>query len=1238
MTPITRLFVVLLPFLAGVFASAAPVERPNLLFILSDDQDWTGLSVRMHPDLPNSASDFYRTPNLEKFAAQGMRFSAAYAPAPVCSPTRISLQTGMSPAKLGWTKAAPAEEGHRLIEGDNRKSIRPDETTIAELLKKAGYATAHYGKWHLGGGGPEANGYDESDGDTGNRDADAHVDPNPVDLFGMTERATAFMEKQKQAGKPFFVQMSYYALHLPQNALKSTRAFYESQPPGAMHSDIDRAAITTDLDTGVGHLLESLDRLGLAENTYVIYMSDNGAGGGGKGGARPLSAGKGGVWEGGIRVPLIVRGPGIAADSWCHQPVVGYDFFPTFCRWAGVKEALPEGLEGGDLSPLLFEGSREPVRRAREEMIFHFPHYQGDTPHSAILLGDYKLLHFYETGETRLFNLAEDLAERNDLTASQPKVAADLKQRLETYLAEVGASMPRPNPDFDPAKEPAGKGGGKGGKGGGGMGGGKGGKGKGKQAMNDAGGENDAPAPAPVPQPGMKKGSYFEIGETIERRMEGKGGAEPGSAGPAPTPASERPVQPPAEPMTEPERPRGGGGGLSALLVALDRDGDRELSSEEMAVAAEALLSLDANKSGQLEPGEIIASLSQGPAPEGGSMASREETGASMPIVPAAAIVGPAAGWIAGRAGELDLNGDGSVGRAELMDQARTAFAAFDADGNGVLKPEEYSGRQPRSPVAGYLTGKAETIDADGNRWLSAGEFAAALGREFEAADANRDGRVSGSDSIPAESNGRPVSSPPTATAPASEARPPAGRTPMSASRPSTARSATTSAPNVVLFLIDDMGWRDVGFAGNPHIDTPNCDRLAREGMVFTQAYASAPNCAPTRACLMSGQYTPRHGVYTVVDERHLPGSPHHKVLATESSAELPTESVTIAESLRAGGYATGMIGMWNLGRGNSGPFTPTGQGFEVFKEPKSLGFEKDAYQRADGAYLSDEFTTAGIEWMDANRERPFFLYMAYHDVHAPYDPKPELAEKYRKKAAELGVEIDADHAATVEALDQNVGRILDYLDEHGLAENTIVIFTSDNGGTRQYTAPLNAGKGSLYEGGIRVPFVIRGPGIRAGSESTEPILSMDVYPTLLDFAGLASPESHGLDGMSLRPVLSGETGSLGRERVFWHFPCYVGGGTPSSAMREGDWKIIEFFENQTVEIYDLSKDPGERNDLSSSMPDKAKELAAALHAWQEQTGAPRPTGANPNYDPSVQPERGKGGGGKGGGGGKRPK
>ncbi len=451
-----------------LLAVAAAEPPPNFVLIVSDDQDWNGLSAQMHPDLPNSKSDFYRTPNLEKFAAEAMLFSSGYAPAPVCSPTRISLQTGRNPAALRWTKAAPAEDGHKLIEAENRKSIRAAETTIAEVLKHAGYATAHYGKWHLGGGGPAQHGYDESDGDTGNRDADAFVDPNPVDIFGMTERAGVFMEKQAKAGKPFYVQMSYHALHVPNNALKATREFYDKLPPGKMHRDPARAAITTDLDTGVGKLLGHIERLGLTGRTYVVYMGDNGGGGGGGGGAgkgdaRPLRAGKGGVWEGGIRVPFIVRGPGIKANSWCHQPVVGYDLFPTFCRLAGVKEKLPSELEGGDISHL-FTGATTPVKRPREELVFHFPHYQGDTPHSAIRHGDYKLLEFYETGERMLFNLKTDLAERHDLAKSNPEIAADLSNRLKTYLTAINAAMPKPNPDYKPGEEPVRKKGDKGAK------------------------------------------------------------------------------------------------------------------------------------------------------------------------------------------------------------------------------------------------------------------------------------------------------------------------------------------------------------------------------------------------------------------------------------------------------------------------------------------------------------------------------------------------------------------------------------------------------------------------------------------------------------------------------------------------------------------------------------------------------------------------------------------------------
>ncbi|MFM7817121.1 MAG: sulfatase-like hydrolase/transferase, partial [Verrucomicrobiota bacterium] len=334
---------------------------------------------------------------------------------------------------LHWTKAAPAETGHKLLEPRLIKQIAEGETTVGELLRQAGYATAHYGKWHLGGGGPAAHGYDESDGDTGNRDADRFVDPNPVDIFGMGERAVAIMEKSAKAGKPFFIQMSYHALHVPGNANKATRDSYAGQKPGEMHRDVDRAAITTDLDTGVGKVLEAIDRLGLTGTTYVLYMSDNG-GGGGRGQARPLAAGKGGVWEGGIRVPLIVRGPGIAPNSWCHERVVGYDLLPTFCRWARVTTPLPPGIDGGDLSPLLL-GSTAPVARPHPELVFHFPHDQGDTPHSAILSGDYKLLKFYETGDRLLFDLRHDLGEQRNLAAREPEIADRLERQLNTYLA-----------------------------------------------------------------------------------------------------------------------------------------------------------------------------------------------------------------------------------------------------------------------------------------------------------------------------------------------------------------------------------------------------------------------------------------------------------------------------------------------------------------------------------------------------------------------------------------------------------------------------------------------------------------------------------------------------------------------------------------------------------------------------------------------------------------------------------
>ena len=370
----------------------------------------------------------------------------------------------MSPAQLHWTKAAPAEAGHKMIEPRLIRNIADSETTIAELLRVAGYATAHYGKWHIGGGGPARHGYDESDGDTGNENAYKFVDPNPVDIFGMANRAAAFMEKNSKSGKPFFIQLSWNALHAAENANKATMAKYEKLTRGDNSKQAATAAITEDLDTGVGKVMEAIDRLGLVETTYVIYMSDNGAGGGKRSG---LNGGKGSMWEGGIRVPFIVRGPGVTPNSWCPTRVVGYDLFPTFCEWAGIaSNRLPRNIEGGSIAALLTHDGKGEVKRAREELVFHFPHYQsGDGPHSALILGDLKLMKFYEDDRLALFDLTKDLSEQHDLSKEMPAQTEQLHKRLQKYLAEVDAQLATSNPDYDPNKPPQPTGGGKFGKG-----------------------------------------------------------------------------------------------------------------------------------------------------------------------------------------------------------------------------------------------------------------------------------------------------------------------------------------------------------------------------------------------------------------------------------------------------------------------------------------------------------------------------------------------------------------------------------------------------------------------------------------------------------------------------------------------------------------------------------------------------------------------------------------------------
>ncbi len=430
--------------------------QPNFVFILGEGQGWTSTSVQMDDAVPNSKSSFLRTPNFERLAREGMRLANFYAPSPRCTPSRATFFTGKSPAQLHMTFVSEGK-GDRG-EGANSRVTPPSslvelplgETTLAELLKGAGYATAHFGKWHVGRTDPAEHGFDESDGATKNGGPEEVANPHPKQLYGMTERGTDFITRQVQAGKPFYLQMSHYASRRVEDALPETVATVRSWAGDADERLIGEAAASLDLDITLGMILSKLDELRIADRTYVVYTADHGT----PGRNPPLSGGKGTVWEGGLRVPLLIRGPGIQPGICCHVRASGADLLPTFAALARVSAPLPQGIEGGSLVPVLTGGGRGTGKRPREEFVVHFPHYDKDPlgPASAILLGDYKLVRFYETGQRLLFDLTRDPIERRNLANQEPERVQQLDARLTAYLQSVHAQMPVVDPDVDPRK------------------------------------------------------------------------------------------------------------------------------------------------------------------------------------------------------------------------------------------------------------------------------------------------------------------------------------------------------------------------------------------------------------------------------------------------------------------------------------------------------------------------------------------------------------------------------------------------------------------------------------------------------------------------------------------------------------------------------------------------------------------------------------------------------------------
>lgn len=434
--------------------------------------------------------------------------------------------------------------------------------------------------------------------------------------------------------------------------------------------------------------------------------------------------------------------------------------------------------------------------------------------------------------------------------------------------------------------------------------------------------------------------------------------------------------------------------------------------------------------------------------------------------------------------------------------------------------------------------------------------------------------------------------------------------------------------PNIIIINIDDMGWKDVGYMGSEYYETPNIDYLSSLGMVFTNGYASASNCAPSRACLMTGQWTPRHGVYTVSPSTR-GNSEDRKLIPTENTHTLPLKHTILPQVLHENGYVTCHAGKWHLSD------NPLEYGFDVNIGGGHNGLPKSYYPpyknvTIDGGsdkYLTDAIMEKAIQFVDTV-QKPFYLNYSPYAVHVPIMPVDSIVPKYEKKSPWNG-QGNAEYASMVDNLDRNIGLLIKKLKERNLFDNTLIVFTSDNGGLYGITKqkPLRAGKGSYYEGGIRVPFFfVLNNKINPNLKSESPITNLDVFPTILDYAGIRDDKLK-LDGYSLKSILEGEDEMLERP-LYWHFPIYLQAYNvndnetrdtlfrtrPGSVIRKGDWKLHYYFEDEGVELFNLSEDIEERNNVAETNPNKTEELLTLLRQWWKETKAPIPTEKNPEY------------------------
>ena len=425
---------------------------------------------------------------------------------------------------------------------------------------------------------------------------------------------------------------------------------------------------------------------------------------------------------------------------------------------------------------------------------------------------------------------------------------------------------------------------------------------------------------------------------------------------------------------------------------------------------------------------------------------------------------------------------------------------------------------------------------------------------------------------------------------------------------------------NVVIILVDDYGWTDAACCGSSIFETPNIDTLASQGMRFTNGYAACTVCSPTRASILTGKYPARlHLTDWIAGHK----KPWAKLKVPDFNLQLPHDEVTIAEALKPHGYKSASIGKWHLGNDD---FYPQSQGFDFnvagthrgqpprYFSPYNIPTLENG---PEGEYLTDRMAKEAVNFIESNKDAPFFLYLPLFAVHTPIQGKKGYTEKFKERIQPWSDQRDPEYAAMVNSVDDAVGTVMQTLDRLKLTDNTIVIFTGDNGGLIPKTsnAPLRMGKGSPYEGGVRVPLIVRWPGeVRAGAVTDIPAISADFFPTVMDALGVDSAVIDGIDGVNLVPVIT-ESGTIDRDAL-WHYPHYhPGGSTPYGAIRKGDWKLLEFFEDGRLELYNLKNDLNEKFNLASLNIQKRDELHKQLVEWRQSVNAQMPT-RNPDYKP----------------------